>query len=126
MLPFFVARITWRKVGISLLCPDAEEPTASFVDINEYGPPAPSRDVALDLVHLGRGCPAGLEQAQERLVGPHGDPPGDRGLAIRGQAVDAPAIAIHEVDQDAHLFSFSHFLPAPSRAFWTCEEPQAA
>jgi hypothetical protein len=43
-----------------------------------------------------------LEKAQERF-------------AIRGQAVDAPAIALHEVHQDAHPFSFSSLRLSPGR-----------
>jgi hypothetical protein len=43
---------------------------------------------------------ARLEQPQECLLGAHRHPLGNKGLAIRGQAVDAPAVAVHEVDQD--------------------------
>jgi hypothetical protein len=66
------------------------------------GDATPSTDVTLDLLHVGRSGAAGLEEAEERLLGADGYPLGDEGLAIRGQAVDAPAVTMLEVDQDVH------------------------
>jgi hypothetical protein len=78
-----------------------------FVDVDEGAAPPLLLHVALDLIHLDRSGTAGLEQPQERLLSAHRHPLGNKGLAICGQAVDAPAVAVHEVDQGAHPFSFS-------------------
>jgi hypothetical protein len=82
---------------------DPQESKPGFVDVDRRAAPTPSRYVALDLFHLGGGGAARLEKTQERLCGSHCDPLGNQGLAVRSHAVDAPAVAVHEVHQDAHM-----------------------
>jgi hypothetical protein len=82
---------------------DPQESKPGFVDVDQRAAPNPSRYVALDLFHLGGGGAARLEKTQERLFGSHCDPLGNQGPAVRSHAVDAPAVAVHEVHQDAHM-----------------------
>jgi hypothetical protein len=65
--------------------------------------PSPSPYVALGLVHLGRGCPAGLEKAHEGLFGLHGDHLEIRVMkSVDRQWTLQPSL-FHEVDQDPHM-----------------------
>jgi hypothetical protein len=96
LFPIFFLRVRSR------LRQDAQQPALNFVHFDESGAPAPPLDVSLDFFQLPGGCPAGFKQAQERLLGAHRHPLGNKGPAISSQAVDAPAGAVLEVEQDAH------------------------
>jgi hypothetical protein len=45
----------------------------------------------------------GASEAENRFLGADGDPMGNKGLAVRGEAVDAPVVATHEIDQEPRL-----------------------
>jgi hypothetical protein len=97
MIPGIVSgRGSWEPL---LFCPvgkpsplrkNPQEPKAGLVHLDVDAASAPPADVALDLFHLGRGGTAGLGQAKERGLGAHRHPLGNKGVAISGEAVDAP------------------------------------
>jgi hypothetical protein len=89
--------------------PDSKEFAPHFIGINESATPAPALHVALDLVHLVRGCSACPEEVQERRLSTHHNPLADQGPSIFRQAVDPPDFTLLEVHQDAHPLS----LPCP-------------
>jgi hypothetical protein len=72
----------------------------SFTSMNTEPRPHRLMSRSISSISTGGGT-AGLEQPQECLLGAHRHPLGDQGLAIRGHVVDAPAVAVHVVHQDA-------------------------
>jgi hypothetical protein len=42
----------------------------------------------------------GASEAEKRFLSADGDPLGNNGLAVRGEAVDAPVVATYEIDQE--------------------------
>jgi hypothetical protein len=42
----------------------------------------------------------GASEAEKRFLSADGDPVGNKGLAVRDEAVDASVVATHEIDQE--------------------------
>jgi hypothetical protein len=81
---------------------DTQEFVSHLIDLDERASPAHSPHVIGHFVHLGRSCPACFKEGQEGFFCAYHDPSADQGPGVRGQAVDKPIVAMHEVYKDAH------------------------